>query len=114
LSIWTDICVVSDLVLDSGICALYKREQVAIFKFGMERRIYAVSNFDPIGEANVISRGILGTLGTDTVVASPLYKQHFCLETGRCLEDERQWLKTYPVRVHKGQVQLRDDLPGEE
>ena len=114
MSAWTDICGVSDLVSDSGICALYKGEQVAIFKFETERRVFAVSNFDPIGEANVMSRGILGTLGTDTVVASPLYKQHFCLETGRCLEDESQWLKTYPVRVHKGQIQLRDDLPVEE
>jgi nitrite reductase (NADH) small subunit len=68
--------------------------------------LFAVSNFDPFGKANVISRGITGSVGDSLVVASPLYKQHFNLRTGECLEDNSKALKTYQIRVDAGQVQL--------
>jgi len=53
----------------------------------------------------VLSRGIIGSIGERLVVASPLYKQHFCLKTGECLEQEVK-VKTYPARIHEGQVQV--------
>ena len=43
-------------------------------------------------------------LGGRTVVASPLYKQHFDLATGECLEAPAQSVRTYPVRVDGGRV----------
>ena len=103
---WTSICTEQDLTIDSGVCALFDEEQVAIFKFGGTNTLYAVSNFDPIGEANVMSRGIVGSIGDRLVVSSPLYKQHFCLQTGTCLEDETFCLKTYAIRSHRGKIQL--------
>lgn len=34
-----------------------------------------------------------------TCVASPIYKQHFDLLTGQCLEDETVSIKIYPVKI---------------
>jgi nitrite reductase (NADH) small subunit len=40
------------------------------------------------------------------VVASPLYKHHFSLRTGRCLEDESVGVKVYPVLLDGEQIRL--------
>ena len=85
---WTNICSLEDLVPDTGVCALVEGKQVAIFRFGDDETVYAISNYDPFGKANVLSRGILGSIGERPVVASPLYKQHFDLTSGECLEDD--------------------------
>jgi nitrite reductase/ring-hydroxylating ferredoxin subunit len=37
---------------------------------------------------------------------SPLYKQHFNLQTGVCLEDETVTIPAYPVRIENGSVQV--------
>ena len=89
----TKICTVSDLAKNSGICALLtingQEQQVAIYYLpDTEQKIFALGNWDPLGEANVMSRGILGNVGDELVVASPLYKQHFSLLSGKCLEED--------------------------
>ncbi|MDF1762437.1 MAG: nitrite reductase small subunit NirD [Oleibacter sp.] len=104
--VWTSICPVEDIKPDTGVCALVNSEQVAVFRYGSGTTVYAISNYDPFGEANVLSRGITGSLKNRPVVASPLYKQHFDLITGECLEDEAISVKTYPVRVQKGMVEV--------
>ncbi len=103
---WITICNESDLTADTGLCALHQGEQVAIFKPALTDELFALSNFDPFGKANVMSRGIIGSIGKYLVVASPLYKQHFVLSTGECLEDPSVAIKTYQVRIEAGQVQL--------
>ena len=87
------ICSLSDLVENSGVCALVetkgKSEQVALFYLPKtQQKVFALGNWDPLGKANVLSRGIVGNIGEELVVASPLYKQHFSLTTGQCLEEE--------------------------
>lgn len=104
---WTPICQHKDLIPNSGVCAKLGQAQVAIFYCKRSEKIYALCNYDPFGQAYVLSRGIIGSIEDTPVVASPLYKQHFNLETGECLEDATVKLKTYPVRIHDGQVQLR-------
>lgn len=107
MSQWADICNVNDILPNMGRNALFEGKQVAIFKVkGQEEQLFAVENYCPFSDANVISRGLVGSLGDKIVVASPLYKQHFCLETGACLEDENVALKTFPVRVEGDTVQL--------
>ena len=69
-------------------------------------QLHALANRDPIGKANVLSRGIVGDINGELVVASPLYKQHFSLATGTCLEDKRVQLKTYRVRLDGGNVMI--------
>ena len=98
MTAWIDVCAVSDIVPDTGVCALLGDEQVAVFRFG-DSEVYAISNFDPCGEANVLSRGIVGSIDERKVVASPLYKQHFDLRSGECLEAPEKSVRAYPVRL---------------
>lgn len=96
-NVWQTVCSLDDLREGLGVCVLLEGQQVALFR--EEGRVYAVSNHDPFSGSNVISRGLTGDLEGRTVVASPVYKQHFELETGVCLEDESVCLTSYPVEV---------------
>lgn len=101
------ICSKADLVENSGVCALIDGEQVALFYLpSTEEKVFAISNWDPCGKANVLSRGIVGDLTGKYVVASPLYKQHFDLKTGECLEEEDKSVKTYSVKLENDAVLL--------
>ncbi|MCB1705474.1 MAG: nitrite reductase small subunit NirD [Halioglobus sp.] len=106
-SAWVVVCERQDLVAGGGVCALLGNEQVALFYLPQEDcEVYALANRDPIGKANVLSRGIVGDIGGQLVVASPLYKQHFSLESGVCLEDERIRIPVYAVRLDGDSVLL--------
>ncbi len=104
---WISVCELSDMLPDTGVCALVQNQQVAIFHSQRLNALFAVSNYDPIGEANVLSRGIIGSIGDEIVVASPLYKEHYNLRTGECLEKPQYSLTVYPVRVDDGLVQIQ-------
>ncbi|MFS1705093.1 nitrite reductase small subunit NirD [Aestuariibacter sp. GS-14] len=103
---WHDVCHEDDLVTNSGVCALIGSEQVAIFKVVNSEgtQYFAISNWDPIGEANVLYRGIVGSLGGKIVVASPLYKEHYELASGVCLERDDVSVNAYSVRVEAQRV----------
>ncbi len=104
MSNWANICHIDDILPNMGRCALFVGEQVAIFR--VKDKLYAVNNHCPFSDSNTISRGLVGSLADKIVVASPLYKQHFDLNTGQCLEDENVKLKTYAVRLNGETVQL--------
>lgn len=97
------ICQLHELVPFEGRAALVDGEQVALFLVP-NKGVYAVQNWDPIGKAYVLSRGIVGDKQGELCVASPLYKQHFNLETGRCLEDQNVTLKQWKVCVEQQSV----------
>jgi nitrite reductase (NADH) large subunit len=103
---WRTICTVDEIVPDTGVAALVAGRQIAIFRIGETEEVYAVGNHDPFSGANVLARGITGDLGGVTVVASPVYKQHFSLTTGICLEDAEVSIPVYPSRVFNGAVQV--------
>lgn len=100
---WQPICQRSDLVANSGVCALMgdassDRKSIALFFIpGAEPQLYAIDNRDPFSNAGVIARGIVAEVDGQLTVASPLYKQHFRLGDGVCLEDETVKLDTYPI-----------------
>jgi len=106
---WITVCSDTDLVANSGVCALLKEQQIALFKIknATDEQIFAVSNWDPIGKANVLYRGLLGSVQEAKVIISPLYKQRYCLESGQCLDDNAIKLVVYPVRIQQNQVQLQ-------
>jgi len=108
---WIDICAVEELPHNRGVCALVDGSQVAVFNLTKEKTIYAVDNFDPFSKANVLSRGIIGDVKGEVAVASPVYKQHFSLQSGQCLEDGSVRIATYPVRVVAGRVQIGHQSP---
>lgn len=101
---WIDVCHIDDLQPNSGVCALVAGRQVAIFYMSADASVYAVGNYDPFGNANVLSRGLIGDIQGQPVVASPLYKQHFNLYTGVCLEDANVAIPAYAVRIESGRV----------
>lgn len=105
---WHSVCAAHDLVADSGVVVWHAGEQVALFYLpGQGRELYAVENRDPRSGANIIGRGLVGNLQGNVVVAAPLYKQHFCLASGRCLEQSGQALRVWPVRLNGGRVELQ-------
>lgn len=109
MSKWNTICIADDLIPGVGVCALHQGQQVAIFRLADGEQLFALSNFDPVGEANVMSRGLIGSSGDEAYVASPLFKQRYKLDTGRCLDDDTLSLKTYSVRIEQDLVQLLNE-----
>ncbi|AUL98031.1 nitrite reductase (NAD(P)H) small subunit [Vibrio vulnificus] len=97
------ICHLNELKSDHGHPVLLNDEQLAMFYVPKEG-VFAIQNWDPIGKAFVLSRGIVGDIQGALCVASPLYKQHFCLKTGKCFEDESVKLTTWPVLVENDAV----------
>jgi len=95
---WAAVCRLKDIVPNTGVCALVDGRQVAVFRLN-DNSVYAIDNRDPFSRANVLSRGIVGDLKGELVVASPVYKQHFSLTTGQCLEDPGVRVAVFPVRI---------------
>jgi len=96
------VCTLDDILDCAGVCALVDGEQVALFRVGEE--VFALENLDPFSGANVLARGLVGDLAGQLVVSSPVYKQHYNLRSGRCLEDESVTLRTWPCGVLDGRV----------
>lgn len=104
---WKAVCRVEDLVPESGIAVWTEDGPVAVFYLPHRLpALFAINHTDPFSGANVLARGITGDLKGEPVVASPLYKQHFSLVTGQCLEDDTVAVKTYPVLLDGDRVLL--------
>ena len=113
------VCKLHDIIPETGVCALINGKQVAIF-CTKQAELFAVDNYDPFSQANVLSRGLLGdTVITDhkgveeavLYVASPIYKQRFNLATGQCLDDDSIQIDTYPVQLEGDDVVISSPLP---
>ncbi|MBO3663985.1 nitrite reductase (NAD(P)H) small subunit [Microbacterium stercoris] len=129
---WVAVCRLSDLEVERGRAALIGDTQLALFLLA-DGSVRAVSNFDPYGKANVLSRGIVGTksLGNNApssgnnemsesgstasredvpTIASPLHKQAWDLRTGMVVEtqgkDARD-IPVWPVAVQGDEVLVR-------
>ena len=102
---WTAICEAGDMLPNVGVCALVENQHVAVFRLNGDQ-YFAIDNVDPKSGASVLSRGLVGNLGERLVVASPLYKNHFDLRTGECLETPEQSVRAHDVRVDSGRVRV--------
>ncbi|RDK05118.1 nitrite reductase small subunit NirD [Cupriavidus lacunae] len=107
---WTAVCTVREIVPNTGVCALVDDKQVAVFRIGRGDEVFAIDNFDPNSQAAVLSRGLIGNLGERLVVASPIYKHHFDLRTGECLEAPEHSVNAYAARVYDGKVWIAADV----
>lgn len=105
---WRVLCDRQDLVANSGVVAWHEGRQVALLYLPehADKPLYAIDNRDPKSGANVIGRGLLGNIKGEWVIASPLYKQHFRLEDGHCLEYPEQRLRVWPVRLNGDVVEI--------
>ena len=106
MSEWLAVCKLEDIVPNTGVCALVGDRQVAVFRLD-DGSIHAIDNHDPYSHANVLSRGIVGDIKGEVVVASPIYKQHFSLITGKCVEEPDVCVPVYGVRVDGSTVLVR-------
>ena len=105
---FTPVCSVDAILPGTGVAARIADRHVAIFRLG-EDQFFALDNVDPKAGASVLARGLLGNLGDRLVVASPLYKQHYDLRTGECLESPELSVRAWPVRVVGDRVLVGTD-----
>lgn len=118
------ICKLNDIIPEGGVCALIEGKQVAFFRT-KDDQLFAIDNFDPFSNANVLSRGLIGGTHIKTelqdgsvkeqeviYIASPIYKQRFDLATGQCLDDDTVKLDCYDVSLEgdKVIVSLKDAI----
>ncbi|AVX22549.1 Nitrite reductase, small subunit [Pseudomonas syringae pv. atrofaciens] len=106
---WQTLCGRADLVANSGVVAWLDGAQVALFylpESAQGEQLFAIDNRDPKSGANVIGRGLIGQIAGELVIASPLYKQHFRLHDGSCIEYPEQRLDVWPVRLKGDQVEI--------
>ncbi|GGL68562.1 nitrite reductase small subunit [Streptomyces fumigatiscleroticus] len=96
---WFAVCDLSTLLPGRGVAALLPDgRQVALFR-DRNGRLYGIDNRDPFTGAAVLARGLTGTHQGRPFVASPLLKQRFDLESGRCLDDESVRVAAYEVKA---------------
>jgi nitrite reductase (NADH) small subunit len=102
------VCPLADVSYERGVAAMVDGRQMALFRIagtgGDGEELCAISNFDPFSDANVLSRGIVGSAGERTYVASPMFKQRFDLRTGECLDADDVAVEHWPARATDGWV----------
>lgn len=101
---WSRVCDLNSLPLQAGIGARLGSERIALFRFGDE--LYALEDREPGSDVSVLSRGILGDVGGEPVVISPLYKQRVRLRDGQSLDNPQHQLRCWPVKLEAGQIWL--------
>jgi nitrite reductase (NADH) small subunit len=107
---WFLACRVEDVPDDGGVCVKYKDQQIALFKFSRRNEWYASQNMCPHRKQMAISRGMLGSQGSEPKVACPFHKKSFSLVDGRCMNsDEGLSIATFPVKVEHGLVYIAID-----
>lgn len=99
----TPVATLERLPVDRGVAAVVHGEAVAVFRLA-DGRIFAVDHVDPLSGVPILARGLVGSVGDRTVVASPLHKERFDLDTGECLDAPGHAVRTWPVRVVEGVV----------
>lgn len=104
---WQIICSIDDLVPGSGVAVWLNGCSAALFWLpDQEPGLYVLAHHDPLSGAEVLAHGLLCESGGVWSVASPLYKHHYRLTDGVCLEQPDITLQTWPVRLEDQQVQI--------
>ena len=107
VTVWTTACPYDRLLPNRGVGVLLPDGvQAALFRLD-DGSLRAVGNIDPFSGAAVMSRGIVGDRGGRPTVQSPIKKQAFALDDGRCLDDPERGLPVYATRLTAdGDVQV--------
>lgn len=104
VSVWFPAAKTEDFPVDGGICILYQGLQIAVFNFSRRGEWYATQNQCPHKKQMILSRGMIGSEGTEPKVACPFHKKTYSLKTGSNLNGNECDLATYPVKVENGLV----------
>lgn len=114
---WTGVCTRRQLMPERGVAVLVGDAQVALFRITGTAEdgtatdfVYAVGHKDPACDANVMARGIVGSVmspgGQRDTVASPMYKDVYDLATGECLTRPELRLPVYRTWLAGGVVYI--------
>lgn len=103
---WINVGSETKLPLNAGIAAWVNGTALAIFDLG-EQGLYGIEHRDPASGVGVLARGLICDMQGSLCVASPLYKQHYRLSDGVCLEDAAFNTQVFEVKKQNGQVFVR-------
>lgn len=114
MSRWARVVSTDDFLEGRGVGGLVGESCVAVFRLPGER--YAVvGGIDPHTGANVMARGLTGSVDVDghpvAFVASPLDKRRYRLDTGDALEADAPGLGCWPFRIVDDIVEVAQLLP---
>lgn len=99
------LCSQSDLIANAGVAVRYAGQSYALFYLPQTpEKVFAIGHFDPFSQAEVLAWGLLCEGAGQWSVASPLYKQHFRLIDGQCLEDAAVSVPVLKVSLIDAQV----------
>jgi nitrite reductase (NADH) small subunit len=107
---WVAVCTVRQLIPERGVAVLVDEQQIALFRLrtGGLDRVHALGHHDPFSSANVMARGLVGSVTVEgeerDTVASPMFKHVFDLVTGECLNEPGTRIPTYRTCVVAGVV----------
>lgn len=103
---WTSACRYDFLIPGRGVGVLLDDgSQAALFRLD-DGSLHALGNIDPFSGAAVLSRGIVGDRDGKAVVQSPIAKQAFAFEDGRCLDAPSVRVPVYRARLVYGMVHV--------
>ncbi len=105
---WLDICALEDIPPDSGVAALVDGRQIALIRCQLGgEALHALDHFDPSSGAMVLARGLVGDRGGVPIIASPITKLAFALQTGCCLDRPGLAVRVHAVRLRAGRIELQ-------
>jgi nitrite reductase (NADH) small subunit len=103
---WTAACSYDYLVPNRGVGVLLADgSQAALFRLD-DGSLHAIGNIDPFTGAAVMSRGIVGDRAGRPMVQSPIGKQAFALDDGRCFDNPAVAVPVYCTRLVNGMVEI--------
>ncbi|MCW3171753.1 nitrite reductase small subunit NirD [Shewanella subflava] len=100
---WVNVCDETSLPQNTGVAAWVAGKAVAIFNLG-KHGLFAIDNVDPATGVSLLARGLICEMEGQLCVASPLYKQHYCLKTGVCIEDPQLVASPFAIKTEQGKV----------
>ncbi|NKF50623.1 nitrite reductase small subunit NirD [Shewanella sp. WXL01] len=109
---WVDVCDATSLPKGTGIAAWVEGSAVAIFDLG-EDGLFALDNIDPATGVSLLARGLVCDMDGKLCVASPLYKHHYQLSSGVCLEDDALVAKPYQIKNQNGKILIKANAQGD-
>ena len=103
---WVEVGEVADWPqVDGGHAVKYGKSQLAIYNFTSRGEWYAAQNMSPDTRTFAMSRGMIGDKSGVPMVADPILKKIFALETGECLSDPGAFqLLTFRAKAECGKV----------
>ncbi|MEZ9593756.1 nitrite reductase small subunit NirD [Shewanella sp. 10N.261.52.F9] len=107
---WVTLCEEKVLPTNRGVAAWFCGRAIALFNLG-DKGIFAVDNIDPATGVSVLSRGLLCELNNELYVSSPLHKQHYHLQSGKCFENSELNVNCFEVKKYQGKVMVRKNKP---